>query len=560
MFMIKNRMVALMAFIGLVFIWVVDASVQEDAIRITNLSDGRSIKQPRHPKLDGQLSNLILEALYGHLQIPDPNLGKKISYYKGKDMPVVIEIRLLKPIGTAHLGTMIVRRAIEDVGGEIEAEAENLISARLSPKAILTLVNNDFVQTIRLPLRPEIDTYISEGVAAIGANLWNALEPYRRLPRTIKIGILDAGFKGYAGLLSSELPSNVNVRSFRPDGDISANEVHGTACAEIIYDMAPGAELFLVNATNEVTTRLAVDYLINQGVDIISYSMGWKNAGAGDGTGPNCEIVKRATDRGIVWINSAGNETGKHWENVFTDSDNDKYLNFSGVDEILDFWVPSYTPVSVALNWDDWGIWNGLSYGGSRQDYDLDLYYWTGSKWIWVESSVREQTGQQWPVENIGGWYANFPTYWGVSIYRYSTTRNCKLELFVDGNSNNIQYNVPEGSLLTPSDASSALAIGAVSWLSDSYHSYSSRGPSHDGRIKPDFCAPSGVSGASYGIENFYGTSASAPHVAGALGAVMLKLGCDAHQAINLIRARIIDLGAAGKDNFYGEGRINLKK
>jgi len=529
-------------------------------LHVMDISVGPHAAKPLHPKIDGALARDIQNALYGGPQIPYPLLRRSSENPAGDEISVVIETQLFQTAIGFHPEVKILRGMVESFGGEIEAEAGNLIKTRLSPQAILTLANNDLVRLIRRPLQPTPDEYVSEGVHAIGADLWHNLTTYRMTPRNVKIAILDAGFKGYTGLLGSDLPTSVAARSFRTDGDIFADQVHGTACAEIVHDMAPNASLYLVNSSNEVTFGNAVDYLVGQNVDIISYSMGWFNAGAGNGTGPICETVSRATNQGILWANSAGNYAEAHWEGTFSDSDNDRFLNFSGIDEIIDFYVPSYTAVSVFLNWDDWGIWNGSSYSGSNQDYDLALWYWTGSNWIFVDASVGWQDGSQWPVEAIGGWYSTVGTYWGVSIYKYRSTRNCKHELFVLGNSQPVEYHVDAGSISIPSDLPAAMATGAISWSDDSYHYYSSRGPTHDGRTKPDYCAPSGVSTSSYGTRSFFGTSASAPHLAGALGLILTKTNYTATQAVYIIDARILDLGTAGKDNVFGLGRIKLSK
>gem|GEM_PF-6286135 len=53
-------------------------------------------------------------------------------------------------------------------------------------------------------------------------------------------------------LLGKELPASVVAHSFRSDQDIFANEVHGTACAEIICDMAPNTRLWLVNFSTDL--------------------------------------------------------------------------------------------------------------------------------------------------------------------------------------------------------------------------------------------------------------------------------------------------------------------
>jgi subtilisin family serine protease len=371
---------------------------------------------------------------------------------------------------------------------------------------------------------------------------------------------LDIGFDGYQQLLGNELPSQVVTRSFRADGDISAGEKHGTACAEIVHDMAPEAKLYLVNFSNDVEHYNAVNWLISRNVDAISYSLGWTNAGAGDGTGPICDDVRRAANNEIAWASAAGNEAVAHWEGNFNDTDGDGWHNFSSNDEILDFWVPGSTPVAADLNWDDWGTWDGNNYSGSREDYDLYLYRLSGSDWVQVDSSTNWQTGTEWPVESIGYWEIPSATYWGIAIRKSNATRNVKLEVFIEGNAEAIEYNIPAGSIIIPADSSSAIACGATDWSNDSYHYYSSRGPTSDLRIKPDFTAPSGVSTQTYGMRSFYGTSASAPHMAGAIALLKGKTPYSLSQILTILQFRAVDLGTPGKDNQFGRGRLDLRK
>src|SRR5690606_15310694 len=47
-------------------------------------------------------------------------------------------------------------------------------------------------------------------------------------------------------------------------------------------------------------------------------------------------------------------------------------------------------------------------------------------------------------------------------------------------------------SIPTPADAVGAIAVGGVDWRGDRLKSYSSHGPSDDGRLKPDLVAPTG--------------------------------------------------------------------
>ena len=72
---------------------------------------------------------------------------------------------------------------------------------------------------------------------------------------------MDFGFEGYEDLLGTELPEKVTVKSFRGDGDITGGgEIHGTGCAEIVHDVAPDAELYLVNYDG-YTYQLGVFFL-----------------------------------------------------------------------------------------------------------------------------------------------------------------------------------------------------------------------------------------------------------------------------------------------------------
>ena len=111
---------------------------------------------------------------------------------------------------------------------------------------------------------------------------------------------------------------------------------------------------------------------------------------------------------------------------------------------------------------------------------------------------------------------------------------------------------VPSSSFIAPSDSAHVFAVGA-SGLSDIIRSYSSRGPTRDGRIKPDIIAPDGVA-TSFGA--FFGTSASCPHVAGA-AALLKSLEPDlgAIELAQRMRSRAVVLSGdtvPGPDNVFG--------
>ena len=118
-----------------------------------------------------------------------------------------------------------------------------------------------------------------------------------------------------------------------------------------------------------------------------------------------------------------------------------------------------------------------------------------------------------------------------------------------------------------PADADGAIAVGAVDVPGSGERvpqiaSFSSRGPTADGRIKPDVVAPgSGVAVADLrrgGYVRKGGTSFAAPLVSGVCALLLQKnpeWGPD--QVLEALRSTALDLGAAGPDTVYGWGQIN---
>ena len=127
-------------------------------------------------------------------------------------------------------------------------------------------------------------------------------------------------------------------------------------------------------------------------------------------------------------------------------------------------------------------------------------------------------------------------------------------------NSAGNEGNDPWYHIITPADADSVLSVGAVD-ANDIIANFSSRGPTFDGRIKPEVCAM-GVS--TYCVrsntENIYrnasGTSFSAPLAAGAAAVVMSAnpewTNMQVREALMMTASQF-----NSPDNEYGYGILN---
>ena len=297
--------------------------------------------------------------------------------------------------------------------------------------------------------------------------------------------------------------------------------------------------------------------------------MSWFNTSRGDGTGaagtPDA-IAKDANTHGILWVNAAGNYAQQHWSGTFKNNGSGDNLFATG-DIGNTFTLPLGDHACAYLKWDNWPA--------SAQDYDLFLVQ-TSNGTI-ISRSTNPQTGTQAPVESAcmtnpnTGTPTTAKTTFDVVIYKYSATKAPRFDLFLTSPDAypTLQYQVAAGSVTEPASSPSALAVGAACWSGTTIEPYSSRGPTISGVVKPDLTGPDQVSTYTYGnfagcnppltATGFAGTSASAPHVAGAAALVLsANPTWTAAQVESYLQSSALDLGATGKDNVWGSGLLFL--
>jgi subtilisin family serine protease len=339
-------------------------------------------------------------------------------------------------------------------------------------------------------------------LALIGADVWQAAG---FTGHHVRLAVLDTGFAGYEAALGETLPDTLVARSFRFDRDIEAGTDHGLRAAEVAYAVAPGVQLYLVNFTSLADLSEAVDFLIEEQIDVISFSVGFIHNGAGDGTGEVNSIVSRAANAGIAWAVAAGNWAEQHWGGFFRDLDGDFVHEFP-LGQSVSHEFDAGDLVIASLRWDD-------EFGASCSDYDIELFGPNGAL-IAASRDIQNCDGD--PVEGLRVLATQTGAY-ALRVIRARDDQVRRISLMLIGSPDRgtaIDQPLAPGSLSQPADNLHVITVGAIGPGGQGEAMFSSRGPTLDARTKPNLLAPTARESDAAG---FAGTSAAAPHVAGAL-------------------------------------------
>jgi hypothetical protein len=451
----------------------------------------------------------------------------------------------------------LAKQSIAAKGVQIEGTAGNLIQILVAPDQLDGVIAAAGVNWVRPPLAHTLEAVTDEPVKTTGAFNWQL---GGHDGTGVKVAIIDGGFTGLAAAQSSgDLPASLTTQD-DCSGNFDTATEHGTAVAQVVYKMAPGAQLYLICVDTEVDLANAEVYAKAQGVQIINHSMAWFNSSKGDGSGaagtPDW-TVKDANNNGILWVNAAGNSAQQHWSGTFVSDGTPTHpWNVFAAGGVIGngFYVPNGASTCVFLKWNNWP--------GTAQDYDLFLVDINDNVYGY---SVNTQTGSQPPTEQTCMTNDSGSSQWFyVLIRRWKATTAPRFDLYVWYT--DFQFQVPAGSINEPASSPSAFAVGAVCWSGTTIEPYSSQGPNIGGVVKPDMSGPDQNSSSVYGAysscspqSGFAGTSSASSHVAGAAADVKsANPTFTAAQIKTYLQSNSTDLGVAGKDNLFGSGYLNL--
>lgn len=374
------------------------------------------------------------------------------------------------------------------------------------------------------------------------------------------IAVIDSGFDMLTEARNAgAAPTAGNTSAFNYTGTgIENGTQHGTGCLETVFDSAPNAEYYIFKTNSVSDLGTAVTVCINNDIDVITHSISRYNLGWGDNSGAACSAAANASNNGILFFTSSGNRNGTHWQGSFSDSDNDDWHQWSGLDERNNFdmngTASNTSTIRARLQWNS---------ASSTDHYDLFLY--NGNTNTVIQSSTNTNAFE----EIIYSINSNLPVYLAVKAVSANPPQ---FELFNhDARCDDFQYSTTSNSSTSPSNstASNVISVGAVALTdynsaagtSGIIASYSSRGPTNTGNQAPDICAPTNTNTVAYG-GGFSGTSCSTPNAAGAAAAFWSAhpdLSASGVRQILFAKADIYkDWGSNGADNLYGRGGLFL--
>ena len=528
---------------------------------------GGKISPPKYPNLDSDLNHIVEQTRTGQLTAQAAAASTPMHYGQS----VAVTLYIIEGYADA------IASYLEANGASPRNIGADYIEAYIPVSLLAEVSEREGVVSIRtiIPPHPDQGTIVSGGVAAHGVPSWHAAG---FKGRGVKIGVIDLSFKGFTGLMGSELPATVNARCHTGMGNFTADlsdcistnspersRKHGTAVTEAVFDIAPQADYYIADATSDSDLRNTVNWMVSEGVDVINVSLGWTFDGPGDGTAyynnAPLDSVDAAVRGGIIWVNSAGNSAKDSWHGAFEDSDSDGVHQFNAAGNECNSVTIDLNPLEgfrAQLRWAD-------SWGGASKDLNLYLIPVSGSTISLPDAvaiSARSQSGggNHIPYETIRIDHGDITNgEYCLAVNQANGAAPSWIQLLVWGASGDLQHYVSARSIGNPAESrnSGLLAAGAARISdTDTIEGFSSRGPTTDNRTKPDIVGADGGSSSTYGT--WYGTSQASPHVAGLTALVKERFPGYTPQQI----ATYLKNNAQGRDavpnNTWGYGFAHL--
>ncbi len=548
----------------------------------------QSLIQLKTPHLSQHLLQLSGKQLFrtaqartlstGKTTMPDPDLTKYLIVEGNK---VLVNITLKE-------ATKSNRDQLQAMGVQITATYGRVVSGFVAIDQVEQLQNNAGVQYVRpaykmksqlqqVPTLPPSrntrmlaeEPVMSQGDVAQGSNL--ARQKYKVTGKGVKIGILSDSYNsaGITNIGVGELPVVIGpygaedaVQVLQDFYDGGTDE--GRALAEILHDVAPGAELAFhtasygqANFAKGIVDLADIDCKI-----IVDDALYPDEPFFQDGI--IAQAVNSVRKRGVTYFSAAGNKSNISYESEYRPSDFSPFItsniggtahNFSNNGAMPSYFQAINIPVNshflTSFQWSQ----PFFSAGGLGADSDMDIFLLDANGTI-VAASLDDNISSGDPLEIMDYTNNTNSSLFYITILKFSGPDPARLK-YVSFGDDFAFYSPPQGlpgiyspALVGHPNAEGAIAVGAANYASTPAFGinppqaeyFTSQGGvailfDEQGypitpvtRKKPEITAPDGGNTSFFYTDspqdvdlypNFFGTSASSAHAAGVAALMM---------------------------------------
>jgi Subtilase family/Secretion system C-terminal sorting domain len=385
----------------------------------------------------------------------------------------------------------------------------------------------------------------------------------------VKVGVLSDSYNNLGGaaigVAHGELPGPANPFTYKQPVQVledldSGGTDEGRAMMEIVHDVAPGAGLAFHTADNgQADFAQGIVQLANHGCSVIADDV-FYYAEPFFQDGIIAQAVDQAKSQGVAYFSAAGNEGVSSYESVYrptpvepVGAGNGTAHNFSGPGDPPRYFQPVFIPPGGVLissfQWDE----SSFSASGVGCNSDLDIYLLDGNGNI-VAAGNSDNLLSGDPIEVFGYQNTTSNVTFYLVIVKFAGPDPGRLKYILYNDAEFYLTNPAIPGILAPTlvghaKADGAIATGAAFYLQTPPYGVDTpvvEGFSSEGgvanyfdisgnriapliRKRPDIVAPDGVNTSFFDpfgngdipqdtdtFPNFFGTSAAAPHAAGA--------------------------------------------
>nr|WKN37616.1 S8 family serine peptidase [Tunicatimonas sp. TK19036] len=536
------------------------------AQKVVTLDNYSIEKRPESSKVSSDLLKLMTPAMTN---------ARMAAPKKTYDYPNALKVSgkyvTIEAIAKNGKGAKLLAQLKKEVGLEKGVAYKHMVSGQIRAEDISKLEDISTLQYARPAYRPMTNAGIVTSRGDIALKSDKGREDFGVDGSGQKVGILSDSYNSLGGatdgVSSGDLPTGVEILE-----DLEANEGsdEGRAMAEIIHDIAPGADLAFHTAfLGQASFAQGIIDLANADCDVIVDDVSYF-AEPFFQDGIISQAVDEVAQRDVVYLSSAGNSAQQSYESSFNNlgfilADTAGNVlgfphDFGSGDIYQRYIVPPTGSLILSLQWSD----PYFSASGKRgADSDLDLYLLFPQYGDAFFSANDNIDGD--PVE-ITGVINNSLTeelIVDVLIVKYSgpdpeLIKYIDFGDFAEPQEYENEINAP--TIFGHSNAAQGIAVGATAWFNTPRFNQNVQLPVINGfsskggipilfkdngkprdpeiRNKPEVVGPDGGNNTFFGSDlsfavpgtdepdgfpNFFGTSASAPHIAG-VAALMKQL------------------------------------